>query len=137
MTILRLNHIDYIDILKYYNVDHSTMNKNDIKQKAENLISSKLCRCIKKVTKNGNEQPAVAICTNSILTSRGLKYYGFSCKGKYELAPYHSKNKHKKTRSDVRLSKKERGRLKYPERKTTRKKAAATKKPTINKTKRK
>lgn len=96
MKNLLLSNQEYKDILTYYDVNHANMTKNELRQKAENVIASKLCKCIKKVTKNSNfktEQPAIAICNNSILKSRNLKYYGFNCIKTPKLLPFGSKGK--------------------------------------------
>ena len=42
-----LTHKDYLDILRFYKINVSNMNKKNIKLKAENLLATKLCKCIK------------------------------------------------------------------------------------------
>ncbi len=104
---MRLLLSDYKTILKFYNIDASNMKKNAIKQKAQDILAEKLCRCIKKVEaslknkrqlknkslKNkSKESRAIAICKNSILTKKNVFSPKFTCKGTAKLLP--SKNKH-------------------------------------------
>ena len=55
--------------------------KRILKQQAENILSEKLCRCIKKVDPE-NEKKSIAICTKTIFNRKGLKRGKFNCKGK-------------------------------------------------------
>jgi hypothetical protein len=50
-------------------------------QQAENILSEKLCRCIKKVDEN-DEKKSIAICTKTIFNRKGLKRGKFNCKVK-------------------------------------------------------
>lgn len=96
MKNLLLSNQEYRDILDYYNIDYTRLTSAELKQKAQQVIAYKLCKCIKKVTNNNKfktEQPAIAICTNSILKSRNLKYYGFNCLKTPKLLPFGSKSK--------------------------------------------
>jgi hypothetical protein len=70
---------DYKKILEYYS---EPMPKSDriIKDKAEKLLASKLCRCIKKVDKT-NEGRAIGICTKTIFNKKGYTRGKFKCKG--------------------------------------------------------
>jgi len=47
-------------------------------------LSRKFCRCVKKVsksrTRDKTEGPAIAICTKSVLWSRGKTLRKFSCR---------------------------------------------------------
>ena len=71
-----LNTKDYKEILKYYNIpfyskkkrSRKSLSNNKIKIIAENILATKLCKCIKKVTKKNRikEPGAIAICTKSI-----------------------------------------------------------------------
>ena len=79
-----LNKKDYLNILhfyKLYNYDNSSLPK--IKKQVENIISEKLCRCIKKVKTKYNDKDetrAIAICNNSVVKKKSINIYGFSCK---------------------------------------------------------
>jgi len=79
---MKLLHKDYVDILKYYKMNTSSMKKRDIKEKAENLLATKLCKCIKNIKKrvNTSESKAIAICYNSVIKQKGLKTFKFKCK---------------------------------------------------------
>lgn len=86
---------DYETILDYYKIKHNN-NTNDVKQKAENILSNKLCRCIKKVSRrnkrNGSakkrqtEKRSIAICKVSVLHNKGLTDSGFSCRKTRKIA---------------------------------------------------
>jgi hypothetical protein len=75
-----LKNKDYINILKFYKMN-IPKSKRLLKQQAENILSEKLCRCIKKVDPE-NEKKSIAICTKSIINRKGLKRGKFNCKGK-------------------------------------------------------
>ena len=75
-----LVHKDYLTILKFYGINMSGMKKQDIKEKAENILAIKLCKCIKKINPSGvNESKAIAVCTKSIFHKKGIKANGFKC----------------------------------------------------------
>lgn len=79
---------DYKNILDFYNIPKPKSNKQ-IKEKAEDIMATKLCKCIKKikttdinVNKGVNEGKAIAICSKSIFTKKGYKRSAFNCLGK-------------------------------------------------------
>ena len=77
----KLSGNDHKKILKYYEIPfYKTKKKNKIN--SENILSDKLCKCIKKVSmfNKETEQIAIGICTKSIFSNRNLKYYNFKCK---------------------------------------------------------
>jgi hypothetical protein len=77
---------DYITILNFYNIDHSSMNAKQIQNKAESILATKLCKCIKKVDPTlKDEGRAIAVCTDAILSNRNLKISGFECKKRAKL----------------------------------------------------
>tara|TARA_B100000902_G_C27282149_1_gene902383 strand:- start:1717 stop:2052 length:336 start_codon:yes stop_codon:yes gene_type:complete len=87
---MNLSNGDYLKILKYYNLDVKKMNKKEtIKELAEDILATKLCRCIKKVNKNDNkpESQAIGICRKSVLKTKQLKNFGFTCKKKAKFVP--------------------------------------------------
>ena len=86
---------DYKHILDYYTIPYVGKPSEWIYERAEHILGTKLCRCIKKVTKHDGigEPGAIGICTNSIFAKRNLKYYLFSCKKKYRLKPYPKKKR--------------------------------------------
>lgn len=89
---------DYINILKFYNINIDNLNYKQIKSKAEDIIALKLCSCIKKIDPNlENESKAIAICTNNIINKKGYKINKFTCKKKPKLLKS-KRNKHKITR---------------------------------------
>ena len=65
-----ITHRDYLDILKYYKIDAAHLKKNDVRKKAEHLLATKLCKCIKKV--DPDEKKSIAICTKSIFNRKYL-----------------------------------------------------------------
>lgn len=83
---LRLTRKDYETVLNFYNVSYKKTDKlKQIKQKGEKILSDKLCRCIKKVTKklnSKNENRPIAICKKSILLSKGITDINFKCRNK-------------------------------------------------------
>ena len=87
----RLTRADYVTILEYYNIDHTNMTYENIKDKAQDILGKKMCRCIKKIQKSPyrpqNESRAIAICRDSVLKKKNLKTYTFKCKQKYKLLP--------------------------------------------------
>jgi len=75
-----LTNTDYIKILEYYKKP-IPKSKRILKIKAEKILGSKLCRCIKKIDPK-NEAKSIGICTKSVLNSKGLTRGPFKCKGK-------------------------------------------------------
>ena len=71
---MKLSKTDYMSILNYYKINSDKSTPQQIKKTAENILATKLCRCIKKVDPTlTNESNAIAICTNSILKKKHLK----------------------------------------------------------------
>lgn len=78
---MRMTHKDNMSILAFYGKDGSTISKKDAKKAAEKILTEKLCRCIKKVNDNqNNESKAIAICTESVLNKKNLRIHRFRCK---------------------------------------------------------
>ena len=79
----KLSRTDYITILNYYDLPIPDNNSILIKD-AENILATKLCRCIKKVkakqNNKKNEKRPIAICKNSIFGRRNLNISRFTCK---------------------------------------------------------
>jgi hypothetical protein len=78
-----LTHTDYIKILKYYKMRIPNSAKT-VKRTAEQMIATKLCRCIKKVGAIGEpaatgEPAAIGICTRSVINGKGLRLNSFKC----------------------------------------------------------
>lgn len=81
---MELHNEDYIDILNYYKIP-VPKSKRLLRLEAENILSSKLCKCIKKVTavsKLENEARAIGICTKTIFNNKGYTRGKFKCKEK-------------------------------------------------------
>ena len=82
-----LNKTDYKAILTYYNLNvpkNTSLRK--IKIIAEDILATKLCRCIKSVHKPDHpEKKAIAICRKSVIGKKGLHAYNFKCKDKPRL----------------------------------------------------
>jgi len=70
---------DYIKILNYYEKD-IPKSKGDIKRSAEDILTQKLCSCIKKVGPKTQENRSIRICTNSVVNKKGLSRGKFKCK---------------------------------------------------------
>lgn len=98
---------DYNSILNYYKIPISeNMSNKEIKSKAEDILATKLCKCIKKVDKkNKSEKRAIAICRDAVIQKKGFDIFRFSCKKKAKLIPKKNtkialikrKNKNKRT----------------------------------------
>jgi hypothetical protein len=75
---------DYKKIVKYYNIDKPK--NNTYKDVAENILASKLCKCIKKVKSDKiNEQAAIAVCRDNVFKNRNIDFYTFKCRNKQQL----------------------------------------------------
>jgi hypothetical protein len=75
-----LTHKDYLSILKYYKLT-IPKSKIQVKNMAEDLMASKLCRCIKRIDMI-NEAKSIGICTKTIFNNKGFTRGKFKCKGK-------------------------------------------------------
>lgn len=82
----RLTRKDYETILNHYDVSFKRNSKlTDIKSKAEDILTTKLCKCIKQVSKSSKtegEKRSIPVCKKSVLHRKGLTDSGFSCKQK-------------------------------------------------------
>lgn len=88
----KLTNTDYVSILKYYNIPVlSSMSREKIKTTAEDILASKLCRCIKSVKKSPTfkkEASAIALCKKTVIDRKNIKSYKFTCrKGKPRFYP--------------------------------------------------
>jgi len=104
-----LTNEDYISILNYYKIPvNENMSQDEIKNKAEKILASKLCKCIKKVDKtNKSESRAISICRNAVIQKKGYEIYRFTCKNNPSLIP--KKNtKTKIVKRKIRNSRKKR-----------------------------
>ena len=79
---MNLTNKDYLEILKFYNIDDKKLKKSEIKNKAEKILITKLCRCIKTINKFNkyNEKESIPICTNSVLKKKKITSFKFTCK---------------------------------------------------------
>jgi len=79
---MNLTNKDYLEILKFYNIDDKKLKKSEIKNKAEKILITKLCRCIKTINKFNkyNEKESIPICTNSVLKKKKINSFKFTCK---------------------------------------------------------
>lgn len=75
----QLKNEDYTKILEYYKKQIPKSHRL-IKKAAEQIISQKLCRCIKKV--GLPEERSIGICTKTIINAKGYTRGKFKCKGK-------------------------------------------------------
>lgn len=77
---------DHRQILEYYHqpVPYSA---RIAKIQAEKILSTKLCRCIKKADRR-NEKRAIGICTKSIINRKGFKRGAFRCKTRSKIVLY-------------------------------------------------
>ena len=93
----KLTNSDYRKIINYYNIDTTNKTTKELNNDATKLLSTKLCRCIKKVDKSSNnEARAIAICKTNVLHKKGVDATKFYCKNK----PRFGKNGLKKLRKN-------------------------------------
>ena len=105
-----LTNSDYEDILTYYDIEKPNRLENT-KALAEQILATKLCKCIKKVgkqRKQENERRDIGICRKSVITRKNLNIYKFKCKNKKVLLPSKSGNIIRKTSKKLKLNKKTR-----------------------------
>ena len=94
----KINKKDYINILNFYNINIPKSNKS-LKNKANKILSTKLCRCIKKVgKKDNNEKRAIGICTKTIFNLKGFTRGKFNCKKKANVT-FRKSNKNKTSKN--------------------------------------
>ena len=86
-----LTNADYKKILTHYG-KLVPSSKSKTKRSAEDLITLKLCKCIKKVN-TSNEIKSIRICSNSIFKKRGLVRGKFKCKNGRSMRLKKIKNK--------------------------------------------
>jgi hypothetical protein len=79
---MKLTLVEYKNILKFYKIDSNHMKQREIKEKAEHLLATKLCKCIKSIKNRSSatEKKAIAICYNSVIRKKGIKTFRFKCK---------------------------------------------------------
>ena len=116
MGILTKN--DYEKILNYYNIPFSPSDSSkQIKNKAEEILAEKLCKCIKKVKEGSDsnnvsadadvdESRAIGICNDTVFRRKGIKHSAFTCKKKARLLRFHGK-KYSLVKRSKYLSKKQ------------------------------
>jgi hypothetical protein len=75
-----LTNKDYISILQFYKM-RIPKSKRLLKRQAEDIMSSKLCKCIKKLDPV-HESKSIGICTRTIVNNKGFKRGQFKCKTK-------------------------------------------------------
>ena len=113
---------DYEKILNYYNIPFSSSESSkQIKNKAEEVLAEKLCKCIKKVKEGSDsnnasadvdadidtdESRAIGICNDTVFRRKGIKHSAFTCKKKPRLLRFHGK-KYSLVKRSKYLSKKQ------------------------------
>ena len=75
-----LTNNDYINILTFYKKP-IPKSRRLLKKNAENIISTKLCKCIKKLDPE-NEAKSIGMCTKTVINNKGFKRGTFKCKNK-------------------------------------------------------
>jgi hypothetical protein len=88
-----LTNKDYKNILEFYKKPIPKSMKL-LKIQAEKILTSKLCRCIKKIDKK-NESKSIGICTRTVINNKGLTRGKFTCKKKSMIELYKKKNTRK------------------------------------------
>lgn len=80
MYMTELTTRDYKKIMEYYDKP-IPRSPRTLKAQAEQLITSKLCRCIKKID-NQFEARSIGACTKTVVNSKGFTRGPFTCKNK-------------------------------------------------------
>ena len=80
MSHKKLKKQNYIDILNFYNIPIPKTLSN-IKTRAHNILSRKLCKCLKKLEPKF-KSAAIGICSKTIITKKGFSRGNFTCKKK-------------------------------------------------------
>jgi hypothetical protein len=75
-----LTNNDYVYILEYYKKP-IPKSKRLLKMEAENILATKLCKCIKKIDPT-NEAKSIGICTKAVINNKGFRRGKFTCKRK-------------------------------------------------------
>jgi hypothetical protein len=105
---MKLTQKDYLTILEHYDVappknTKGSIDKNKVKDEAERILATKLCRCIKKVDPM-NETKGISVCTDSIFKRRNIKYNAFKCSPAFTLLKTkRNRNAIKKTRKRIKF----------------------------------
>ncbi len=95
MSELTIN--DYKRILDFYEKP-IPKSKHLIKKQAEEMIATKLCRCIKKIDNKYNkkyESRAIGICTKNVITRKGFTRGKFTCKKKSHISLFKKTKKNR------------------------------------------
>ena len=75
---------DYKNILNFYKIPIPST-KRMLRLKSENILSSKMCKCIKKLDPV-NESRSIGICSRSIFNRKGLTTGTIKCRGKQRVS---------------------------------------------------
>ena len=75
----KITNNEYIKILEFYKIS-IPKTKKLIQKEAENIMSEKLCKCIKQI--DVGEPRSIGICTKSIFNKKGFTRGKFRCKNK-------------------------------------------------------
>jgi ElaB/YqjD/DUF883 family membrane-anchored ribosome-binding protein len=114
---------EYNAVLRYYDIDATGMNSKQIKRQAEDILATKLCRCIKKVEKNVEEKTqAIAICTDSVISKKGFKISGYKCDKKKKVNNLSKRKQYTKKKNINNFSRRKRRRRRRHRRKQNTKK---------------
>jgi hypothetical protein len=90
----KISQSEYITILDYYKIP-IPQNKLLLKHEAEKVLATKLCRCIKKVDINeNNETKSIKICSANIFNKKGYTRGTFKCTPTHKSVTF-SKNTNK------------------------------------------
>ena len=78
MSHKKLKKQNYIDILNFYHIP-IPKTLTSIKKKANNILSRKFCKCLKKLEPK-YKSAAIGICSKTIITKKGFSRGNFTCK---------------------------------------------------------
>jgi hypothetical protein len=73
----KITNTDYKKILQFYKIP-IPKNKKSLKNAAEKILSTKLCRCINKLEPR-IKGASVGTCTRTVINAKGLRRGAFRC----------------------------------------------------------
>ena len=89
---MELSSTDYRKIAHFYQIPKP--NNKSYKEISEDVLASKLCKCIKKVrtSRQVDESAAIGVCRDSIFKNRNIDFYNFKCKKAPNFSPRKEQN---------------------------------------------
>jgi hypothetical protein len=74
-------------ILERYHISLNSSSKKKNREKVQQVLTNKFCRCVKKIGIN-NEPRSIGICTKTIFTKKSLRRGKINCTGKNRIVEF-------------------------------------------------